>query len=100
MVTAIHWASSPTWTRSSNMPNGHSIDVTTTSYGSFVLSRSETGFGTQLLAQTAGETALASADDGMNADTDMMTIVGLAIAVGSVMLMAIFWLVLPQLLRK
>ena len=27
-------------------------------YGSFVLSRSEMGFGTQLLAQTAGETAL------------------------------------------
>lgn len=27
-------------------------------YGSFVLSRSETGFGTQLLAQMAGETAL------------------------------------------
>ena len=30
----------------------------------------------------------------------MMTIIGLAIAVGSVVSMAIFWLVLPQLLRK
>lgn len=32
-------------------------------YGSIILSRSDTGFGTQVLAQTAGEKALALAKD-------------------------------------
>ena len=35
----------------------------------------------------------------MTADTDMMTIVDIAVVVGSIMLLAIFWWLLPKLLK-